>query len=52
MSHVLQDCEPFAIVYMDDVLIFSRTRADHLTHIEAVLKKLLSSATQSQRCQV
>ena len=40
MNHVLQDCDNYAIVYMDDVLIFSRTREEHRTHIEQVLRRL------------
>lgn len=30
----------FVIVYLDDILIFSRSKEDHLKHVELVLKKL------------
>ena len=30
----------FVFVYLDDILIFSHSREEHLTHLEMVLKKL------------
>ena len=30
----------FVQVYMDDILIFSRTEAEHLIHVRMVLEKL------------
>ena len=30
----------FVIVYLDDILIFSRTREEHLQHVWKVLEKL------------
>ena len=30
----------FVVVYLDDILIFSHSREEHLTHLEMVLKKL------------
>ena len=30
----------FFVVYLDDILIFSHSREEHLTHLEMVLKKL------------
>ena len=32
----------FAIVYLDDILIFSRDEKQHTEHVRAVLKSLLS----------
>lgn len=30
----------FVIVYLDDILIFSKTREEHFKHVECVLEKL------------
>jgi len=30
----------FVIVYLDNILIFSRTRKEHLRHVQKVLEKL------------
>ena len=35
------DGPDFVTVYIDDVLIFSETLEEHLTHIHSVLKRLL-----------
>ena len=43
MGHVLQGLERFALVYMDDVLIHSRDRDEHLLHVEQVLERLQRS---------
>ena len=40
MTRVLQGCEEFAVVYMDDVMIFSQTEAEHLKHLDRVFAKL------------
>ena len=41
MNKVLKEMiGKFCLVYLDDVLIFSRTPADHVQHIRAVLQKL------------
>ena len=37
---VLQDCRDFAMVYLDDIIIFSRTLEEHLKHIEIIFQKL------------
>jgi hypothetical protein len=34
--------DKFVVVYLDDVLIYSKTEADHITHINAVLSTLAS----------
>ena len=39
MTGVLKDF-PFAIAYLDDIIIFSRTAEEHLYHIRQVFKKL------------
>lgn len=41
MSEVLVEfIGKFVIVYLDDILIFSHTREEHLNHIDMVLKRL------------
>ena len=39
MTRILKDFN-FAIVYLDDIIIFSRTAEEHLSHIRKVFKKL------------
>ena len=41
-QHLMQNCLgelnlQFALIYLDDVIIYSRTQEDHLTHLQAVL---------------
>ena len=40
ISIVLQDCSDFAMVYLDNIIIFSRDEQEHLKHIEIIFKKL------------
>ena len=40
ISIVLQDCSEFAMVYLDDIIIFSRNEQEHLKHIEIFFKNL------------
>ena len=36
---LMDDLDDFVIVYLDDILIFSRTEGEHLAHVETELKK-------------
>ena len=40
ISIVLQDCSRFAMVYLDDIIIFSKNETEHLKHIEIIFQKL------------
>ena len=40
ISMVLQDCRDFAMAYLDDIIIFSKTPEEHLKHIEIIFQKL------------
>ena len=39
MNKVLDNC-PFAMTYLDDIIIFSNTEEEHLVHIEEIFKRL------------
>ena len=40
LGKVLASCHNFALNYMDNIVIFSRTWEDHLRHLEEVFKQL------------
>ena len=42
MTDILKDF-PFAIAYLDDIIIFSKTPQEHLSHIHMVFEKLKSA---------
>ena len=40
MTHALKGCEEFSVVYIDDILVFSKTPEEHLAHLRQVFEKL------------
>ena len=40
ISIVLQGCSDFAMADLDDIIIFSKNKAEHLKHIETIFQKL------------
>ena len=42
MTGVLKDFS-FTIIYLDDIIIFSRTVVEHLSHIKQVFEKLMNA---------
>ncbi|KAM1185477.1 hypothetical protein ACFX2G_015084 [Malus domestica] len=41
MNEVLQQyLDRFVIVFIDDILVYSKSKADHIRHLNLVLKKL------------
>ena len=40
LAQALQGCSDFAMVYLDDIIIFSKNEAEHIKHIEIIFQKL------------
>ena len=50
MDHILKDkLDVFATVYLDDILIFSKTEAEHEQHLRWVLDKLCEHHLKANR---
>ncbi|GBN44736.1 Retrovirus-related Pol polyprotein from transposon 17.6 [Araneus ventricosus] len=43
MAQVLENCEAFAVPYLDDIVIYSKNWEDHLKHIDDVLKRIVDA---------
>ena len=48
MNKVLDNC-PFAMTYLDDIIIFSDTEEEHLAHIEEIFKRLEATDLKMKR---
>ena len=48
MNKVLDNC-PFAMTYLDDIIIFSNTEEEHLAHIEGIFKRLEAADLKMKR---
>ena len=46
MDDVLSDCATFAVVYINDILIFSYSMEEHLSHIKEVMKSLIKAGSK------
>ena len=40
ISEVLKGLSHFAIAYLDDIIIFSKTKEEHLQHLEIIFQRL------------
>ncbi|GBN93928.1 Retrovirus-related Pol polyprotein from transposon 17.6 [Araneus ventricosus] len=40
MAQVLENCDTFAVPYLDDIAIFTDSWEDHLKHVDEVLKRI------------
>ncbi|GBM34651.1 Transposon Ty3-I Gag-Pol polyprotein [Araneus ventricosus] len=40
MAQVLENCDTFAVPYLDDIAIYSENWEDHLKHIDEVFKRI------------
>ena len=54
MDRVVKGMKEYVAVYLDDIMVFSATREDHLIQVENVLKRLEKAnlTTKSFKCQV
>ena len=48
MNKVLDNC-PFAMTYLDDIIIFSNTEEEHLAHIEEIFRRLEAADLNMKR---
>ena len=49
IDNVLQGCSKFAMGYLDDIIIFSRTEEEHLEHLEKIFQKLQEYGLKMKR---
>ena len=49
IDNVLQGCSKFAMGYLDDIIIFSKTEEEHLEHLEKIFKKLREYGLKMKR---
>ena len=54
VNDVLRDMiNQFVFVYLDDILIFSKTQQEHATHVRKVLQRLLENRlfVKAEKCE-
>ena len=49
INNVLQGCSKFAMAYLDNIIIFSRTKEEHLEHLENIFWKLREYGLKMKR---
>jgi RNase H-like domain found in reverse transcriptase/Reverse transcriptase (RNA-dependent DNA polymerase)/Integrase zinc binding domain/gag-polyprotein putative aspartyl protease/Chromo (CHRromatin Organisation MOdifier) domain len=49
MNDVFKGMEEYVLVYLDDILVFSRSQAEHATHLEKVLNRLREHQLYAKR---
>ena len=49
LGTILRHCQAFALNYLDDIIIFSKSWEDHLEHIEQVFKALQGADLKIKR---
>jgi len=49
VSKLVMGCELFCLVYLDDVLIFSKTWSDHMKHLHIVFQRVRSAGLTLKR---
>ena len=49
MNYALEDFAPFCVVYMDDIVLFSRSYTDHLSHLEQLFTRLRREKLYAKR---
>ena len=49
IDNVLQGCSKFAMGYLDDIIIFSKTKEEHLEHLEKIFWKLREYGLKMKR---
>ena len=49
ISKVLEGLSHFAIAYLDDIIIFSKTEEEHLQHLKIIFEKLREASLKLKR---
>ena len=49
ISKVLKGLSHFAIAYLDDIIIFSKTEEEHLQHLEIIFQRLREAGLKSNQ---
>ena len=45
MDRIVKGCEKFAAAYLDDLIIYSTSWSDHVSHVRTILQKLLGQGS-------